>query len=63
MMPAHLRLTWVQACNAATLHKFGWKLEAIAAHYGAHVRTIRRELRMMGVYQGHLQRRDRAEAA
>lgn len=49
---ARHRLTRDQLCNAATLYKFGWKLSAIAAHYGCHYATIRRGLEEMGLYHG-----------
>jgi hypothetical protein len=46
------KLTRDQICNAATLYKFGWKLESIGDHYGVHYGTVRRALQELGVYVG-----------
>jgi hypothetical protein len=46
------KLTCNQRANAATLYKFGWKLDSIAMHYGVHYGTVRRALQEMGVYHG-----------
>jgi hypothetical protein len=46
------KLTRDQIANAATLYKFGWKLESIGDHYGVHYGTVRRALQEMGLYHG-----------
>ena len=63
MSKGHIKLTRDQKCNAATLYKFHWKLEAIAAHYGVHYSTIRRNLQEMGLYHGRYRALSAAEVA
>jgi transposase len=46
------KLSINQRANAATLYKFGWKLDSIAKHYGVHYGTVRRALQEMGLYHG-----------
>lgn len=57
------KLTRDQMCNAATLYKFHWKIDAIALHYGVHYATIRRGLQEMGLYHGRYRGISAAEVA
>jgi hypothetical protein len=56
------KLTRDQIANAATLYKFGWKLESIGDHYGVHYGTVRRALQELGVYVGPHRRLTASEA-